>query len=335
LDDGADQIARDFISRYEAEWSRGAEAVSLLYASDAVLVGFVTAIGRSEIVKLLRGIIGQGWTKIRIKIVNVRKIGDVILVANEYAAIGSGENAGKTLTATSSHVLVKAAGNGFQRCIRRDEFRSFWGVAVKGAIAAPRQRAFVRENHCVEGFREGEAVGGVKEVGAPAGGAEAAGPAGTEAAEPDGAAAPGWGGAAAIFAVPGWGCAPTSSGSGSRKALRKPTTDCLSDSAETSDAEEEVRPLGGADGAEEATLGSGDADDAGDEDAAGEADDAAEAGGAEKMDGAEEVEEVDGAGKRENDEHPASTGISAIAAATAPKRPRLLRPATGLGTRMR
>jgi len=46
-----------------------AEAVSLLYASDAVLVGFVTAIGRSRICELLHGIIGQGWTSIRIKIV--------------------------------------------------------------------------------------------------------------------------------------------------------------------------------------------------------------------------------------------------------------------------
>jgi hypothetical protein len=30
LDDRADQIARDFISRYEAEWSNGAEAVQLI-----------------------------------------------------------------------------------------------------------------------------------------------------------------------------------------------------------------------------------------------------------------------------------------------------------------
>ena len=99
LDDRADQIARDFISRYEAEWSNGAEAVSRLYAADGVLVGFVTAVGRSQICELLRGIIGQGWTSIKIKIVNVRQVGGVILIANEYAATGSGENAGKTLNA--------------------------------------------------------------------------------------------------------------------------------------------------------------------------------------------------------------------------------------------
>jgi ketosteroid isomerase-like protein len=110
LSDHADQIARHFISRYEAEWSNGAGAVSRLYASDAVLVGLVTAIGRSQICELLRGIIGQGWTSIRIKIVNVRQVGGVILIASEYAAIGSGENAGRTLTATSSHVLVESNG---------------------------------------------------------------------------------------------------------------------------------------------------------------------------------------------------------------------------------
>jgi len=109
LDDSADQIARDFVSRYEAQWSRGAEAVSLLYASDAVLVGFVTAIGRSRICELLHGIIGQGWTS-RIKIVNVRRVGGVILIASEYAALGSGENAGKTLNAASSYVLVESQG---------------------------------------------------------------------------------------------------------------------------------------------------------------------------------------------------------------------------------
>jgi hypothetical protein len=72
---------------------------------------------------LLQGIIAQGWTRIKIKIVNVRKVGDVILVANAYSAIGSGANAGKTLEAASSHVLVHTgpAVNGFQPCTRRDE----------------------------------------------------------------------------------------------------------------------------------------------------------------------------------------------------------------------
>jgi hypothetical protein len=58
----------------------------------------------------LNGIIGQGWTRIKIKIVNTRRIGDVILVANEYTAIGSGENSGKTLDAKASHVPVHTDG---------------------------------------------------------------------------------------------------------------------------------------------------------------------------------------------------------------------------------
>ena len=109
-DDAPERIANDFAARYEAAWNeRGAEAVAKLYTSDSVLVGFATAIGRSEIVKLLQPIIGQGWT--HIKVVNVRKVGDVVLFVNQYTATGSsGENAAKTLTATASHVLVQADG---------------------------------------------------------------------------------------------------------------------------------------------------------------------------------------------------------------------------------
>jgi uncharacterized protein (TIGR02246 family) len=110
LDDRADQIAREFLSRYEAEWSNGAEAVARLYAPEGVLVGFVTAIGRSQICEVLRGIIGQGWTSIRIKIVHVRQVGGLILIANDYTAIGSGQNAGKTLNASASYVLVESDG---------------------------------------------------------------------------------------------------------------------------------------------------------------------------------------------------------------------------------
>jgi uncharacterized protein (TIGR02246 family) len=110
MDGTAKQIAEQFLRRYEAAWADGAEAVAELYASDGVLVGYFTAAGRSEILKLVQGIIGQGWTQIKIKAVNVRRIGDVVLVANEYTAFGSGANAGKTLAATASHVLVHADG---------------------------------------------------------------------------------------------------------------------------------------------------------------------------------------------------------------------------------
>lgn len=107
----ADRIANDFIHRYETAWNHGgADAVAKLYASDSVLVGYATAIGRPEILKQLRGIIAQGWTHIKIKILNARRVGDVVLIVNEFSASGSGQNAGKTLSATASHVLVQSDG---------------------------------------------------------------------------------------------------------------------------------------------------------------------------------------------------------------------------------
>ena len=112
MDDAAARIVNEFVGRYEAAWNEhGADAVAKLYTADSVLVGFTTAIGRPEILKLLEIIIGQGWTRIKIKVVNVRRVGDVILFVNEYTATGSsGENTGKTISATASHVLVHAEG---------------------------------------------------------------------------------------------------------------------------------------------------------------------------------------------------------------------------------
>jgi uncharacterized protein (TIGR02246 family) len=110
MDDAAERIANDFIRRYQSAWTKGAETIAELYTTDSVLVGYVTATGRTEILELVRGIIAQGWTGIKIKAVNVRKIGDVVLVAAEYTAVGSGANAGKTLNATSSYVLVCTGG---------------------------------------------------------------------------------------------------------------------------------------------------------------------------------------------------------------------------------
>ncbi len=161
--------------------------------------------------------------------------------------------------------------------------------------------------------------------------------------------------AAAICDEPGCGRAPVSSGSGSRNALRKPTSESLRYSAETPDVEEEVWPAGGAEGAEEATLCcdgdgadkaggedevggedvAGEVDDVTDEDAAGEAANAGAAVDGDEADGGGGTDDVDDAGKREKDEHAASIGNSAIAAVAAPTRPPLLRPATGLGTPMR
>ena len=106
MDNTVERIAADFIRRYEAAWAKGAEMVAELYTNDSVLVGYRTATGRCDIIKLVYGIIAQGWTGIEIRAVNTRKIGDVILVVAEYTALSSGANAGKTLNATSSYVLV-------------------------------------------------------------------------------------------------------------------------------------------------------------------------------------------------------------------------------------
>lgn len=158
--------------------------------------------------------------------------------------------------------------------------------------------------------------------------------------------------AAAICDEPGCGRAPASLGSGSRKALRNPTSESLRTSAEAPDVEEEVWPAVGADGAEEAELGpsgadivagedgaggaevAGEADDATDEDDAGEAPSAGAAVDGDEADGGE-AEEVDDAGKREKDEHPASIGNAASAETAAPKRLPLPRPVTGLNPPMR
>lgn len=110
MDDTAERIVNEFARRYEAAWTQGADAVAELYTTDSVLVGYVTATGRIEIVKLVRGIIAQGWTRINIQAEDARKIGDVVLVAAEYTAFGSGTNAGKTLNAKSSYVLVRVDG---------------------------------------------------------------------------------------------------------------------------------------------------------------------------------------------------------------------------------
>jgi uncharacterized protein (TIGR02246 family) len=102
------QIASDFIGRWERTWNeQGAHAVAQLYTPDAILVGYVVVEGREQIARLLQGIVEQGWTRIQIKVVGVRQLGAVILIATEYTASGPEENTGKRLDAKSSHVLTR------------------------------------------------------------------------------------------------------------------------------------------------------------------------------------------------------------------------------------
>lgn len=102
-----EQIAQTYVAAWENAWNNeGVESTLELYAPDSVLVGYVTAIGKPAIAKLLGAIFAQGWTKITIKVTNAREINGLILVASEYCAIGSGPSEGKTLDAKSSHVLA-------------------------------------------------------------------------------------------------------------------------------------------------------------------------------------------------------------------------------------
>ncbi|MDQ2842678.1 MAG: hypothetical protein M3Y72_16895 [Acidobacteriota bacterium] len=102
-----EEIAAAYMSKWENAWNNeGVDAAVKLYAPDSVLIGHVTAIGQPEIAKLLSGIFNQGFTKIKIKVTNAREVSGLILIANEYSAIGSGPNEGKTRDAKSSHVLA-------------------------------------------------------------------------------------------------------------------------------------------------------------------------------------------------------------------------------------
>ena len=106
-----EEVASAFVSKWENAWNfQGAAATAKLYTPDSVLVGAAIGIGQPEIERLLERLFQQGWTKISIKVVNVREVCGVVLVASEFSASGSGPNAGKTLNGRSSHVLTPVDG---------------------------------------------------------------------------------------------------------------------------------------------------------------------------------------------------------------------------------
>lgn len=102
-------IATAFTHAWEAAWNTsGPAATAHLYTSDAVLVGAAMGIGRREIERLLGLLYSQGWTTIAIKVVNARMVGELVLAACTFTALGSGANAGKELHGKSSHALTRA-----------------------------------------------------------------------------------------------------------------------------------------------------------------------------------------------------------------------------------
>jgi hypothetical protein len=104
-----EQIAVDYIDRWQRLWNESGP-VSTLYTTDSVLVGYRIAIGRADIGALLRAVYDQGWTGIRIRLVNARAASGVILLAAEYTASGGGNRAGETREGKSSHVLTQVDG---------------------------------------------------------------------------------------------------------------------------------------------------------------------------------------------------------------------------------
>ena len=104
----AKKIADAFNNKYEKLWNENKiQELSELYTNKSILVGYETVEGRMKISQLLQTIIDQGWTKIEIQTVKVELLDDVILIANESQAIGSGENKGEIMKAKSSQVLTK------------------------------------------------------------------------------------------------------------------------------------------------------------------------------------------------------------------------------------
>ncbi|MGA2792254.1 MAG: SgcJ/EcaC family oxidoreductase [Roseiarcus sp.] len=111
IEQRADEIAATFARNWESAWnSTGAAGTAQLYTRDSVLVGAVIAVGRPEIERALGMLYAQGWTRIAVKVINAREVGELVLIACEFVAAGSGPNAGKTLSGRSSHALTRVDG---------------------------------------------------------------------------------------------------------------------------------------------------------------------------------------------------------------------------------
>src|SRR5262249_8631766 len=88
----------------------GAHLAAALYTPDSVLVGATIAEGRSAIETQLRMLFQAGWTKVGIKGVNARIVGEGVLAPSKIPPWGRGGNDGKTLSSKSSHVLTEIDG---------------------------------------------------------------------------------------------------------------------------------------------------------------------------------------------------------------------------------
>ncbi|WP_294280686.1 DUF4440 domain-containing protein [uncultured Chryseobacterium sp.] len=108
-------IANEFNSNYEKLWNESDfSGLSNLYSAHSILVGYDVVQNRENIIKNLKQIIDQGWTKIKIQTQLVSFIDpDIILVANIYEAFNSKNPEQDSIKTKSSHVL-KRTGDAWQ-----------------------------------------------------------------------------------------------------------------------------------------------------------------------------------------------------------------------------
>jgi uncharacterized protein (TIGR02246 family) len=108
MTDNPTDIATAFVDAWAAAWNTGGPSeAAKLYTPDAVLVGAAMGIGPHDIERLMTILYRQGWTTVRIKVVNARLVGGLVLAACDFTAQGSGDKAGTELQGNSSHALTK------------------------------------------------------------------------------------------------------------------------------------------------------------------------------------------------------------------------------------
>ncbi|HEY1721181.1 MAG TPA: nuclear transport factor 2 family protein [Magnetospirillaceae bacterium] len=111
MTDNPIEIATAFVDAWAQAWNTGGPAEAIkLYTPDAVLVGAAMGVGQHDIERLMSILYKQGWTTVKIKVVNARVVGGLVLAACDFTAIGSGDKAGTELQGNSSHALTQIGG---------------------------------------------------------------------------------------------------------------------------------------------------------------------------------------------------------------------------------
>ncbi len=105
------EIATAFVTAWAEAWNTGGPPATMkLYTPDAMLIGAAMGMGQHEIERLMSILYKQGWTTVKIKVVNARLVGGLVLAACDFTALGSGDKAGTELQGNSSHVLTQVDG---------------------------------------------------------------------------------------------------------------------------------------------------------------------------------------------------------------------------------